>query len=119
MKMNKQAADFFRALADNTRLRCLMLLEKEGELCVCELTYALGLSQPKISRHLAQFSEAGIVTDRRDGTWIHYRINPALPEWGKQVLQTSAAGIADTAPFVSDRQALAGMPNRPEARCCT
>ncbi|MEK8019379.1 MAG: metalloregulator ArsR/SmtB family transcription factor, partial [Candidatus Parabeggiatoa sp.] len=43
--------NFFRALADETRLRCVVLIQQMGELCVCELTSGLGLSQPKISRH--------------------------------------------------------------------
>jgi ArsR family transcriptional regulator len=48
---------FFKMLADSTRLRCLLLMQAEGELCVCELTHALNLSQPKISRHLAHLRE--------------------------------------------------------------
>ena len=45
--------DLFSLLSDRTRLRALMLIQAEGELCVCELTFALGESQPKVSRHLA------------------------------------------------------------------
>ena len=77
------ADDFFPALADPTRLRCLLLLASEGELCVCELTHALDVSQPKISRHLATLREAGIVDDRREGLWIHYRIHHDLPAWAR------------------------------------
>jgi biotin operon repressor len=73
------AENFFPALADPTRLRCLLLLATEGELCVCELTHALNESQPKISRHLAMLREAGIVSDRREGLWVHYRLSPDLP----------------------------------------
>ena len=64
----------FAAMAHETRLRALMLLVGEGELCVCELTHALGLSQPHVSRHLAQLRELGLVRDRREGTWVYYRI---------------------------------------------
>ena len=63
----------FKALADETRLRVVALLS-HGELCVCHLEAALGLSQPNISRHLAVLRAAGIVEDRREGKWIHYRI---------------------------------------------
>ncbi|MGB5736079.1 MAG: metalloregulator ArsR/SmtB family transcription factor, partial [Thiohalocapsa sp.] len=49
--------EFFSALANDTRLRCLLLLSRHAELCVCELTHALGASQPHISRHLAQLRE--------------------------------------------------------------
>lgn len=109
---------FFKALADPTRLRCLMLLEGEGELCVCELVHALDLAQPKVSRHLGVLREAGLVLDRRAGLWIHYRINPRLPDWAASVLRATAAGLAELAPYAEDRVALRGMPNRPGGRCC-
>ncbi len=83
--------DFFAALANDTRLRSLMLLSRQSELCVCELTHALGLSQPHISRHLAQLREAGLVSDRREGVWVYYRINRELPAWALQVLEQTAA----------------------------
>jgi ArsR family transcriptional regulator len=116
--MSLSADTLFRALADPTRLRCLLLLHREGELCVCELTHALGESQPKISRHLAQLREAGIVADRRQGLWVHYRLHAELPAWAQEVLRTTADGVADQAPYATDRQALADMPNRPGAVCC-
>ena len=67
---------FTRALAEPTRLRMLMLLHDQPERCVCELTQALAMAQPKISRHLAVLRETGILVDRRQGLWIHYRIHP-------------------------------------------
>jgi Predicted transcriptional regulators len=108
----------FRALADPTRLRCLLLLHAEGELCVCELTHALGESQPKISRHLAQLRETGIVSDRRQGLWVYYRLHPQLPAWALEVLRATAAGVTGQAPYAADAQALHDMPNRPGAVCC-
>jgi ArsR family transcriptional regulator len=63
----------FRALADRTRLRLLNLMG-ENEVCVCFLVEALGMSQPKISRHLAYLRRAGIVAARREGKWMHYRL---------------------------------------------
>ncbi len=72
----------FNILSDATRLRALMLIQSEGEVCVCELTFALNESQPKISRHLALMRDAGIVQSRREGTWMHYRIGPTLPRNG-------------------------------------
>ncbi|GAB4302838.1 MAG: metalloregulator ArsR/SmtB family transcription factor [Thiohalomonadaceae bacterium] len=108
----------FRALADPTRLRCLLLLHSAGELCVCELTHALGEIQPKISRHLAQLREAGIVADRRQGLWVYYRLHPELPAWVQEVLRVTVDGVAGQAPYAADRQALAEMPNRPGAACC-
>lgn len=112
------ADEFFPALADPTRLRCLLLLAAEGELCVCELTHALDESQPKISRHLATLREAGIVSDRREGLWIHYRISPALPDWAREILTTAARANTAAKPFAQDRRRLRGAPNRPPVRCC-
>jgi ArsR family transcriptional regulator, arsenate/arsenite/antimonite-responsive transcriptional repressor len=63
----------FRALADPTRLRLLNLIGNQ-EICVCYFVEILGLSQPKISRHLAYLRKAGIVSSRRDGKWMHYRL---------------------------------------------
>ena len=48
----------FKCLADDTRVRTMLLITREGELCVCELTCALNESQPKVSRHLAQLRSA-------------------------------------------------------------
>jgi ArsR family transcriptional regulator len=110
--------DLFAALAHETRLRCLILLVRHEELCVCELTHAIGAAQPHISRHLAQLRELGLVTDRRDGLWIHYRVNPALPEWVGAVLRETAAAVGAERPFTEDEQALTAMPNRPGASRC-
>lgn len=64
---------FFRALADHTRLRLLNLIGND-EVCVCFFVEILRSNQPKISRHLAYLRKAGIVSARRQGTWMHYRI---------------------------------------------
>ena len=110
---------FFKMLADSTRLRCLMLMQAEGELCVCELTHALNLSQPKISRHLAHLREAGVLVSRRNGTWMNYRINPDLEHWALQTLQITLDGVRKTEPFISDRKILHAMADRPDQACCS
>ncbi|MFB4204214.1 Arsenic resistance transcriptional regulator ArsR2 [wastewater metagenome] len=115
--MDGAASAFFRALGDETRLRAVMLLHAAGELCVCELTAAIGVSQPKMSRHLASLREAGLVRDRREGAWIHYRIAPSLPAWQLRVLESTACELAARAPFTADRDRLDAMPERPGARC--
>lgn len=88
------------------------------ELCVCELTYAIGAAQPHISRHLAQLRELGLVADRREGLWIHYRLHPRLPEWAAAVLRATAHGVSDQDPFAADEHAVSMMPNRPGAARC-
>ena len=102
----------FKAMADETRLRCLMLLAGEGELCVCELGYVLQDSQPKISRHLALLRKNALVQDRRDGQWVYYRIHPNLPTWALTIIQEAMEGTRERNPFLSDWQRLAAMPER-------
>ena len=65
----------FQGLADRTRLRLLNLMADQ-EVCVCYFVEILGLSQPVISRHLAYLRARGLVTSRRQGKWMHYRIAP-------------------------------------------
>jgi len=64
---------FFKALADDTRLRILKLLEVK-EMCVCEVMIALDLTQPTASHHLGILENAGLVKDRREGKWVFYGI---------------------------------------------
>jgi ArsR family transcriptional regulator len=116
--MQIDAETLFQMLSDSTRLRTLMLLAAEGELCVCELTHALDLSQPKISRHLAQLRENGLLQVRRSGQWMYYRIDPTLPDWAHNILHHTLLGNAAAEPFCNDRRSLKGMPNRPGAACC-
>jgi ArsR family transcriptional regulator len=117
-KQIMEADQFFKALCDPTRLRMLVLLSREGELCVCELTHALDEIQPKISRHLAQLREITAVLDRRQGQWIYYRLNPDLPDWARRVLATTAEGVIAQSPYQEDWQTLLNMPNRPGSSCC-
>lgn len=63
----------FKALADRTRLRLLNLMGAD-EVCVCFFVEVLRTNQPKISRHLAYLRRAGVVTARREGKWMHYRV---------------------------------------------
>lgn len=63
----------FQALGDSTRLRILGLL-LTGEVCVCDIHDSLKISQPKASRHLAYLRRAGLVSSRREGLWMYYRL---------------------------------------------
>ncbi len=109
---------FFDTLSDETRRRLLVLLMKEGELCVCELFCALATSQPKVSRHLGVMREAGLLGVRREGTWVFYRMHPQLPLWAYRVLEALVQGTASSAAYAEDTGRLEAMANRP-ARCCT
>lgn len=116
--MITNSSTLFSALSNEVRLRCLMLLQLEGELCVCELTHALALSQPMMSRHLALLRSSGLVTDRRAGQWIYYKINAELDGWVQQILQITAQENLGIEPFSTDLQLLNAMPDRPGAACC-
>jgi ArsR family transcriptional regulator len=69
-----RVASWFHALSDETRLEIVSMLAS-GERCVCDLTDALDAAQSRLSFHLKVLKDAGIVTDRRDGRWVHYSIN--------------------------------------------
>lgn len=110
---------FYKCLTDEIRLKTLMLVNYHGELCVCELMAALQeQSQPKISRNLALLRKAKILTDRKHGQWVFYRLNPQLPEWARTVLaQTTEHRVDYIAPNLNN---LALMNNRPDKTrfCC-
>ncbi len=78
--------DFFKCLSDPTRLDILKLVMLKQNVCVCEFSSFLELSQPKISRHLALLRNLSILLDQRQGQWVYYRLNPDLPAWAKSVL---------------------------------
>jgi ArsR family transcriptional regulator len=80
MKPKHSLDRLFRALGDPTRLRLINLMA-EQEVCVCYFTEVIGAPQPKISRHLAYLRKAGIVTARREGKWMHYKMaSPSNPD---------------------------------------
>lgn len=81
--------DVFKCLGDDTRARIALLIEREQELCVCELTCAIDENQPKISRHLALLRNCGLLADRRQGQWVYYRLHPQLPDWVREVIKVT------------------------------
>ena len=91
----QKQAQLFRALAHPVRLRILDILSRQ-EACVCHLTAILGKRQPYVSQQLATLREAGLVTDRRDGTLIYYSLTDEhlaeLLDEGKTVVQDLAEG---------------------------
>ena len=104
----------FKCLADETRLHLMLLMQAEGELCVCELVAALGESQPKISRHLAQLRNCGLLRDTRRGQWVYYDLHPQVPDWIVEVLDSAAD--ASAGPLQLFRANLKAMCDRPA--CC-
>ena len=106
--MAKKGADvelLFKALADRTRLRLLNLMGGD-EVCVCFFVEALGISQPKISRHLAYLRRAGVVGARREGKWMHYRVVEPEDEGARRVLRETRAWLAEDRELRRDRERL-------------
>ena len=83
-----------KALADPTRLRIVGLLNGREELCVCELVDALDVAQYSVSRHLGVLKAAGIVTDWRQGKWIHYALDSSLSD-GERAIISAVCARAD------------------------
>jgi len=108
----------FKSLADETRLRCLVLLHRQGKLCVCELTHALDVLQPKISRHLAQLRQTGLLLDSREGQWVYYHINPDLPVWVKDLLDLVVGQSKNDVRQQADLARLLAFENRPGLSRC-
>ena len=72
------------------------MIRARGECCVCHLVVSLAASQPKISRHLAQLRGCGLLRTRREGQWIHYRLNEELPDWVGAVVDALAAALPES-----------------------
>ncbi len=95
-KLLPQMAAFLKACADQTRLRLINLLAAEGEVCVCHLVDVLGANQPKVSRHLAYLKRAGLVADRKDGLWVHYRLAEPLAGHARQLIECINSCFAES-----------------------
>lgn len=110
--------EFFKLLADETRLASMLLIAHEGELCVCELESALMQTQPKISRHLAMLRKSQLLIDRRQGQWVFYRLHPALPAWASQSIElTLQQNPQLLAPLITNLETMGNRPAR-AAVCC-
>lgn len=109
------ALQLFKCLSDDTRLKCVLLIQRFGEACVCELMAALELDQPKISRHLAQLRKCSVLQDERRGKWMYYRLHPALSDAARSIIQAAAEGDTSIDSALKDRFAACQLS---ESRCC-
>ncbi len=108
----EQVAAFLQTIGQPTRLQILLAVG-EGETCVCHLEAMLGLRQATLSQHLMALREAGIVSDRRDGRYIHYRLsNPALLGLVRQAAQLQGVGLPELSPSPD-----CGCPNCHKQEC--
>jgi ArsR family transcriptional regulator len=102
----------FRALSDDTRLRILGLLAA-GEICVCHIHGALDLPQPTVSRHLAYLRKSGLAAARRDGLWMHYRLQIPADPGSAKVLRAALEAIGNVSSAGTDRKKLSGLVSIP------
>ena len=98
----------FKAVGDERRVRILELLG-EGELCVCDLSGALDMSQPLLSFHLRTLREAGLVAARKEGRWVHY----SLIRENLQAISETTHRLAEGSYQSNDETGRAAR-----ARCC-
>jgi ArsR family transcriptional regulator len=116
--MTKKTYDLenlFKALADRTRLRLISLIG-DSEVCVCFFVAILKTSQPKISRHLAYLRRAGIVSARREGKWMHYRLTEPPDDHAAHIFREVRAALAEHPELQRDRDQLVKVccaPNLP------
>ena len=103
-------AFLFKALADQTRLRLINLIG-DDEVCVCFFVEVLKINQPKISRHLAYLRRAGVVSARREGKWIHYRLVEPPDPHAANIFREVRAALPNDAAMKNDRARL-------EKICC-
>ncbi|MEJ2393822.1 MAG: metalloregulator ArsR/SmtB family transcription factor [Candidatus Thiodiazotropha sp.] len=96
-------------LSDITRLRIIALLSQRGELCVCEIVTSLNIPQPKTSKHLAVLRSSGIIQPRRQGQWIHYKIDPEIPAWANHVIEHLVSACVSRSPYCDDSDRFDGI----------
>jgi ArsR family transcriptional regulator len=99
----EELASLFKAVADPMRLRLLSLIacHDGGESCVCDLTAAFDVTAPTISYHLRILREAGLISAERRGTWVYYRIEPAVMARMSAVLVPQPPALAGAAPLAA------------------
>jgi ArsR family transcriptional regulator len=99
------AEKFFLALSDRTRLRLLNLIQ-DDEVCVCFFTEVLQAPQPTISRHLAYLRRAGVVSARREGKWMHYRIVAPADAYAARIFDEVRTWLREQPEMQRDRERL-------------
>lgn len=105
----KHLAQTIKALSDPIRLRIILLLQSEGELCVCDLMAVLGLPQSTVSRHLAYLKRSCWVDTRRQGVWMYYTLSRESCDLCRELLQTLKRHASTLPEATADCSALAAF----------
>lgn len=117
MSHMRDLADTFKALSDETRVKMIALLLDNEELCVCDFVGALGLTQSKASRHLRYLFNAGLVEDRRDGLWIHYRLSSHLTPTQEVIVEALATALEADMKHELEQRLTSWMGEKDSAGC--
>src|SRR3989304_982969 len=112
----KNIAQIIKSLEDETRLRIMALLLDSEELCVCHFMAVLQLPQSTVSRHLSHLKNAGWLSDRRAGVWIHYSLARDLSPLHRTFVSTLRTILAANKVAVKDRERLTKLGRE---SCCT
>ena len=115
-----------KAVADRTRLRILGLLGS-GEVCVCHLHTSLRLPQPTVSRHLAYLRRAQLVAARKEGLWVHYRLDMPSDRVLRAFVETVVHATTHLSTWPNDRRRLEeatgccveAIPSESDLSCCS
>jgi len=99
-------AEIYKSLAEETRLRLLVLLQGGNELCVCDLMQALDMPQSTVSRHLAYLKRNGWVQDRRGGVWMYYSLKKEMDAFLQAQLVLIINQLAGSVVCCTDKQRL-------------
>ena len=102
----KNIEKIIKALADKNRLRIVYLLNGKKDLCVCEITDIIGLSQPTISSHLRLLENAGLIVSDKDGLWVNYNINRQADLFSRKVIEMICKDLKKDKQILSDLKKL-------------
>ena len=111
-------SEIYKSLADETRLRLLVLLQGQAELCVCDLMQALDMPQSTVSRHLAYLKKNHWVQDRRGGVWMYYSLRQGLDPFLQAQLVLIISRLAGTESCRADQERLATYLKNKDASAC-
>ncbi len=117
--MNIDLTKFYSALSNETRLRCLYLVSKFDEICVCDVVETLDITQPAASKALHILRDIGLLKDRKDANWNYYRISPDIAEWTKSILDTTVTEMDHSSCYDRDRKRIQRLISCPQSDTCT
>jgi ArsR family transcriptional regulator len=115
----KTTVNAFKSLADETRIRLLLLLQGRDELCVCDLMHALDMPQSTVSRHLAYLKKNGWLHDRRGGIWMYYSLKRDLDPFLQAQLVLIINSLAGSSGCRTDRERLFSYLDTKDSATCT